>query len=330
MSLADKINQLNLIKTKFLGLGNHTVDSNKKLITEYEVIDHYRKLFKNRENFDKLIDLNLQIKKLLAEYSNTSKNITQQINTVIHNKERGILQYDYERYENQFVDQTLLDVRNDNISEEFVNLVCAVIDSISDWRFAGCVINPIDSKFVHAMIGSEPLYIVSKNDVCIKRVKKRLNNFYAKQRLRVYGRINELPKHIGLSVCVNQFEYMPLDEQGNIMQQIYKQTSPGGQMLITYNDCEQRASLEHTLEGLRFYSTKELTLGKAFSIGWDVVKTETTNNGVWNYAILQKPGELHSIKTSAPIVENIKTKVVEKSLQERIKTDFNRIQGKIK
>jgi hypothetical protein len=308
MSLADKINQLSLIKTKFSDFGNHTVDGVKQFKSEYDVVDHYRKLFKDSDNFDKLVDLNLQITSLLAQYSDTSKKVKQQINAVIHNKERGILQYDHNRYNEQTVDQALLDIRNNNISSEFVELICSVIYNISDWRFAGCVIDPIDARFVENMVGSEPLYIVSKNDVCVKRVRKKLNDFYAKQRLRIYSRIKDLPRHLGLTVCVNKFEYMPLDEQGDVLQQVYKHTLPGGQMLVTYNDCDQRASLEHTLEGLRFYSTKELTLGKAFSIGWDVVKTETTNNGVWNYAILQKPGELHSIKTSAPMVENIKAK----------------------
>jgi hypothetical protein len=308
MSLADKINQLSLIKNKFSDLGEHTAHDVKQFKSEYDVVDHYRKMFKDRDNFDKLVDLNLQITSLLAQYHATSKKVKQQINTVIHSKERGILQYDYNRYNQQSVEQSLLDIRDENISRKFVELLCSVIHNISDWRFAGCVINPIDSRFIEKMLASEPLYIVSNNDVCIKRVKKKLNDFYAKQRLRTYNRIKELPRQLGLTVCVNQFEYMPLDEQGDVMQQIYKHTLPGGQLLITYNDCDQRASLEHTLEGLRFYSTKELTLGKAFSIGWDVVKTETTNNGVWNCAILQKPGELHSIKTSAPMVENILAK----------------------
>jgi len=114
-----------------------------------------------------------------------------------------------------------------------------------------------------------------------------------------------LPPFLGLTVCVNQFEYIPLDEQGDILQKVYKLTLPGGNMLITYNDCDQRSSLEHTLEGLRFYSTKELLIGKAYSIGWNVVTTETIN-GLWQYAILQKEGQLTSNKTSAPIVENIR------------------------
>jgi|DEB0MinimDraft_4_1074332.scaffolds.fasta_scaffold01891_3 hypothetical protein len=308
MNLADKINQLSLIKTRFSGQGEHTAHTIEQFKSEHDLIEHYRKLFRHSDNFDKLIDLNLQIQNLLLQYSDTSKYVKQQINEVIHIKERGILQYDYNRYNTQVVDQTTLDIRNNNISSEFVELVCGVIYKISDWRFAGCVIDPIDAQFVVNMVGSEPLYIVSKNDVCVKRVRKKLNDFYVKQRLRIYNRIKDLPQHLGLTVCVNQFEYMPLDDQGDVLQQVYKHTLPGGQMIVTFNDCDQRASLEHTLEGLRFYSTKELTLGKAFSIGWDVVKTETTNNGVWNYAILQKPGQLHSIKTSAPMVENIKAK----------------------
>lgn len=306
MSLADKINQLSLIKTKFSDLGDLYKGAKKDLKNEYEKVDHYRKLFKNKDEFDALIDLNLQITALLEKYVATSKNIKQQVNNVIHTKERGILQHDYDRYANQDVSQSLIEQRNENISEEFVDLIKNVIHSVSDWRYSGCVIDPVDANFVKQLVANEPLYIVTENKINHKRIRKSLNSYYVKNRLRFYPKITYLPKHLGLTICVNQFEYMPLDEQGKIMSEIYSHTLPGGKMVITYNDCDYRASLEHTLEGLRFYSTKELTLGKACSIGWDIVKTETTNNGVWHYAILQKPGQLTSIKTSAPIIENIK------------------------
>ena len=317
MSLADKINQLNLIKIKFknLDIAHHSLLSD--LQNEHNTVEHYSKMFRDNENFEKLIDINKHIRSLLNQHKNTSVRLKSQIETIIHQKERVILQHDYNRYSSQQLSQDIIDVRNQSISKEFIDVLTTAIFNVSDWKFSACIIDPVDSTFVKQMVASEPLYIVSTNPVNFKRSVKKFNKFYQKQRLRKYNRIKDLPRHLGFTVCINQFEYMPLDEQGDVLQQVYKHTLPGGQMLVTYNDCDQRASLEHTLEGLRFYSTKELTLGKAFSIGWNVVKTENANNGVWNYAILQKPGELHSIKTSAPIVENIKGPVVEMTKSER-------------
>ena len=305
MSLADKLNQLSLIKTKFADLGDHSLDVIKTLQSEKEVVDHYRKLFKNRGNFDKLVDINKQIENLLVEYYDTVTNVKQQINKVVYNKERNILQHDYIRYSTQTVDQDLLDSRNNNINPEFIELVKSAIQRNSDWRFAGCVLNPIDNLYVQTMIACEPLYVVSNNNTSVSRIKANIDNFYFNNRLRLYRSLKGLPPFLGLTVCVNQFEYIPLDQQGDILQKVYKLTLPGGQMLISYNDCDQRQSLEHTLEGLRFYGTKELLLGKAYSIGWNVVTTESIN-GLWQYAILQKEGQLSSNKTSAPIVENIR------------------------
>ena len=306
MSLADKINQLSLIKTKFADLGDHSLDVINTLQSENEVIDHYRKLFKDREKFDKLFDLNEKIRNLLLDYHDASNQVKKQIATVVHSKERNILQHDYKRHATQTVNQDLIDKRNENISLEFIELVKNAIQRYSDWRFAGCVLYPADEKFVQDMIACEPLYVVTNNDVSINRIKDKLNNFYFANRLRLYDSLENLPLYgTGLTVCLNHFEYIPLDEQGDILSQVYHVTLPGGKILVTYNDCDQRQSLEHTLEGHRFYSTKELLLGKAYSIGWNVLSSETTN-GLWQYAILQKEGQLTSNKTSAPMVENIK------------------------
>jgi len=305
MSLADKINQLSLIKTKFADLGDHSLDVVKALQSENEVVDHYRKLFKDREKFDNLFDLNEKIQSLLLDYYDASNQVKKQINSVVYSKERNILQNDHIRYATQTVDQELIDKRNENISQDFIELVKNAIQRYSDWRFAGCVLHPTDEQFVQDMVACEPLYVVSTNDLCVGRVKENLNDFYVTQRLRVYDSLKHLPPDLGLTVCINQFEYIPLDEQSDILTQVYNHTLPGGRMILTYNDCDQRQSLEHTLEGLRFYSTKELLLGKAYSIGWNVISTETIN-GLWQYALLEKEGQMDTIKTSAPVVSNIR------------------------
>jgi len=315
--LANKISQLSLIKNAFRDIGKSSLDQLPTFDNEYKASDHYRKFFKDKQHFDQLIDLNLQIKSLLNQYVDTSKKLQEQVNKTIFQKEQKILQADYERYSKQQIEQELLDNRNQNISDDFVDMVTSIIANSSDWRLSACVIEPTDARFVKTIVANEPLYVVTKNQESIKRVKGSFNNFYAEQRLRIYNDFKYLPKQIGLTLCINQFEYMPLDYQGDILLRAYKHTIPGGRMIITYNNCDNRTSLEHTLSGIRYYSTAELTLGKAFSIGWDVEQSDSASNGIWHYAVLKKPGEISSIKNSAAMVENIKKKVVERSLEER-------------
>ena len=317
MSLADKINQLNLIKTKFKDLDIEYQTLLTDLQNEHNTVDHYSKMFKDNDNFEKLIDINKHIRALLVEHKNASKKLQSQIDTVIHRKETVILQHDYDRYSKQIVTQDVLDIRNHSLSRDVVDILTTEIYNVSDWKFAACIINPFDSTFVKQMVSFEPLYILSSNPVHIKRSVKKFNKFYQKNRLRIYSRMNELPRCLYFSVCINQFEYMPLDDQGKIMKEVFRYSLPGAKFLITFNDCDERASLEHTLQGLRFYNTKQLVLGKAFSIGWDVFKTGKINNGMWNYAVLKKPGVATSIKTAAPMVENIKSPVVEMTKAER-------------
>ena len=329
MNLVDKISQLHRAKTKFYQLGDvkeflkenanspdaslhagwfaDPHDKQRKILSEeYDMIEHYRKMFRNSDELDKLSDLNQQLRDTYKKYRKQIQNTKRMIIKALHSHEVNIMQRDHVRYKTEVVTQELLDQRKDNVSPEFVELVQSVIQRNTDWRFAGCVLNPVDDQYVKAMIACEPLYIVTNNDVSIGRIKSNLSEFFVNQRLRLYNSLEGLPQHLGLTICVNQFEYIPLDEQSDILKQTYEHTMPGGLMLLTYNDCDQRTSLEHTLEGLRFYCTRDLLVGKAWSIGWNVVKSETTNNGMWTYVVLQKPGELYSMKTSAPLVENIR------------------------
>lgn len=304
--LADKISQLALIKNAFKDLGKSSLDQLPMFDFEYEASDRYRKFFRDQQHFDTLIDQNLQIKNLLNQYVDTSKKLQEQVNKTIFQKEQKILQADYDRYSKQQVEQKLLDNRNKNISEDFVDMVSSIIANSSDWRLSACVIDPTDARFVKTIVANEPVYVVTKNQESIKRVKSSFNNLYATERLRIYDDYKYLPKHIGLTLCINQFEYMPLDYQGDILLRAYNHTMPGGRMIITYNNCDNRTSLEHTLSGIRYYSTAELTLGKAYSIGWDVEQSDNANNGIWHYAVLKKPGEISSNKHSATLVENVK------------------------
>jgi SAM-dependent methyltransferase len=302
--LADKINKLSIIKQKFADLGEkHDLDS---LTSEKEIVQHYSKMFRSTDDFNQLIELNNELVKVINEYQQVSKRVSSYVNKVLHKKEINILQEDYRRYLNDQITVEDIQQRDQNVSAEFTNFVKSTINQLSDWRYPGCIINPVNSSLTMEMLACEPLYIISDIQELITDVRKGFNSFYNQNRLRVYNDIIHLPLNtLGLAICINQLEYMPLDAQADLLGKIYNHLQPGGRLLISYNDCDNRTCLEHTLEGIRSYSTKQLTLGKAFSIGFDIKKSSSTNNGMWNYAILSKPGQLHSIKTAVPIVKNV-------------------------
>lgn len=307
MSLADKISQLNLIRNHFRNIGDDTPHMISKLVDEVKLVDHYKDKFKYNSEFNRLSDLNKQLQHELEQYHVTSKRVKDVIAQVIHNKERSILQHDYMNYQKEDLDIELIDSRSQSLSKEIVNEIHARVQNYIDWRFAVIVMHPLDGQFVRNLVAGDPLYVVTQNETIKKRIKKRFNEFYRNNRLKIIARAERLNGRIAsLCLAINVFEYMPLDEQANMLEIMFKKTYEGGTAIITFNDCEQRTSLELTLQGLRCYCTKELVLGKAFAIGWDIESVGSVNNGTWSYAILKRPGELTSIKCSAPIIENMK------------------------
>jgi len=56
-------------------------------------------------------------------------------------------------------------------------------------------------------------------------------------------------------------------------------------------------------------ATKSLIEGLHYGIGYDILEAGNTNDGVWSYMLLQKPGTLTSQKMNAPAIEFVEEKV---------------------
>ena len=157
MSLADKINQLSLIKEKFKGLGaRYDTDSLKN---EWDTVHHYMKMFRVNDDMDHMLDVNRQIQDLIADYKETSRRVTGYVDTVLHKKELNILQDDYRRFEADHITLEHIQARQQYMSEEFVTEIDEVSRAYGDWRFGGCIVNPIDGLFSDCVIGCDPLYL---------------------------------------------------------------------------------------------------------------------------------------------------------------------------
>lgn len=303
--LADKINQLNLIQTRFRNLGIDTGVTLDSLEQDRQNVEHYYKGFRDRQHFDTLLEQNSSLQKLIIDYKKTTDLVREQINTLVTKKERDILQSDYQRYESRIDDDDLVVSRWANMSPEITNHLQQLIQQYSDWTAPAFSYHPIDGRFTQGLIACDPLYVVNDRDGLGPRIKNDFNKFYAEHRLRMYKSIDSIPdKQMRMALCINVLEYMPLDYQGFLFSKLYRKLGPGGIVLITYNACNNRAALELTLNELRCFSSRELTLGKAISLGFDVRQEGDTNNGVWSWAVLQKPGVFETIKRSATIVKN--------------------------
>ena len=306
--LADKINQLNLIQNRFRSLGIDTSGTIESLEQDRQNVEHYYKGFRDRQNFDHLLEQNQSLQKLVIDYKKTTDLVRQQIDELVTKKERDILQSDYLRYESMIDDDELVASRWANMSPEITEHLTQLIQQYSDWTAPALSLHPIDGRFTQGLIACDPLYVVNNRNRFDADIKEGFNPFYAQNRLRLYKDIDDIPdRQMRFALCINVLEYMPLDYQGFLFSKLYHKLTPGAMVLITLNACNNRAALELTLNELRCFSTRDLTLGKAISLGFDVRQEGATNNGVWSWAILQKPGVFNTIKRSATLVKNTVT-----------------------
>lgn len=302
---AEKFNQLHLAVTKITTMGGEEDPRIKELEDEIQALTYYKKMFRDSSRFQTLIQTKQNIIEYLQNQQNQQLDINEYLLKVYEERERNILQKDYAEYENDDISQQLLDTRWNNLSQDFIDAIVSILDRYGDWRYpAADLFTYRADLFSRHMTAHEPLYVVNDSKYH-NTIKKAFNPFFADNRLCLQQTIQELPENqLGFAVCINTLEYLPLDYQGEIFQNMYNKIMPGGNFLISFNNCDFRSSLEHTLEGLRRYSTKDYTLGKAYSMGYDCEFVNSTNNGTWNYALLKKPGTLKSRKRSTPIIKN--------------------------
>lgn len=323
---AEKFNKLHLAVTKIKSLGGNESDLIEQLDQETEIISHYGKLFRDNSKFDNLLQTKIQLVQSLKDQVKLQEDINSYLEKIYASRERTILQQDYAEYETDIISEELLKNRWNNIGQEFIDAVVSILDRYGDWRYPAADLFPYNAQmFSRHMTAHEPLYIVNDKSY-FKNIKDAFNPFFAENRLCLENAIEDLPSNqIGFAVCINTLEYLPLDYQGEIFKKMYKKLMHGGSFLISFNNCEFRSSLELTLSGARRYSTKEYTIGKAYSFGYDCEFTDSTNNGTWNYALLTKPGHLKSNKRSSPIVTNYyPTKLILK--HDGTSEEMNRIQ----
>ena len=122
----------------------------------------------------------------------------------------------------------------------------------------------------------------------------------------MYNNVSDIPDNcVGFASCINLFEYLPLDPIKELAKEVFKKLKSGGKFLITYNDCEERYSLELLDNDFRCLCTKSLISSLMYGLGFNILETGNTDDGVWSYMLLTKPGELTSQKLASPEIEFI-------------------------
>ena len=272
------------------------IDSKKILIDQ-------RKYFSDQSEYDNLYNTIQNIDQQKLVFDQQLKTLQDKLYSQIRKKEIEFLQRDYSKQEQEVVTYELIVERFNSISPVFTQSFQTQIQSVVDWRFPALDLNPGDGRYLRGLVAMDPLYTYITDIDVAKSSRERFNTFFAQRRLRVYDDLDKLPQgQMGVIQATHLFEFLPLDPIKDYFKKVVNLLRPGGKFVFTYNNCEHTNSLDFCANGYRTYCTKELMSNAVTSFGLDIID-EQTWQGSHSFMIVQKPGELQTIKESNGLVK---------------------------
>ena len=298
MKLVDKMITLSSI----LKNNNESLLTNDNLIEKQKFFEKQSSLWKNKSNYETIINILQEMQELTDQYNKQISQVNNQASNLLFKQENEIRQKDYLDYQ-KVVDIKVIQERIDSYTPTAINELSLQIGRYSSWEYAGVELNPSTGRLTNKFLACDPLYIYNGHATDPQKITSQFNSFFGKKRLFFYKNIDDLPTNqLGLAVNIGTYEFMPTDPIKEEMKEIINVLSPGGHFLFTYNDCEQTASLDLCVGTYRCYNTKQLMSTLAYSIGFDVVSSGSTDNGTHSWMVVKKPGDLTTQKLSAPLV----------------------------
>lgn len=267
-----------------------------------EQIDNYLQILSN--NAQTITQAFDQFEKDLLE-------LKQSVKELIRNQETEWLQKSYTFYE-----QTL--ERGDSqrpeavgynrnkrvlISNENEQFLRSRVARYSDWHHPAMIIHPMFEPFMQDLVSSDPLYLIDESAYLLEPVLAQYNELY-QRRLRTYvikesfdyPILDKLPQgQFGLCFVYNYLNFRPFEIIKKYLAEIYQKLSPGGILVMTFNDCERASAVELVEMNYGCYTPSYLVEQLADTLGYEIVY-KWTDGGPSTWIELKRPGQLSSLR----------------------------------
>ena len=190
-----------------------------------------------------------------------------------------------------------------DISEKAHDTILNRISRYSGWQHPAMILHPGVEPWIHHMVGNDPLYLVDESYDLLKPIMTQFNEVY-QHRLRPYtiredqeqDILWQLPNNqFGLILAYNYFNHKPFEVIRRYLTEIYTKLSPGGILVMTYNDCDRWPGVVAVETGVALYTPGSLIQSFAKSIGFEQDFT-WHEDGPWTWIELRKPGVRQSLR----------------------------------
>jgi len=187
--------------------------------------------------------------------------------------------------------------------------------NLTDWRLPGMIVRPGLETFIEDMVPLDPLYIVDHNEALVEPSITKFTQEY-QRRLRKYliddsqseEMLGKLPDNqFGVIFAYNFFNHKPLALIHSYLNEFIKKLRPGGQVIMTYNNCDLAHGVIRAEHAWMLYTPKRLILAHAYHIGFELIRAHDGAGNV-SWLALGRPGDITSLRggqTLAKIVANI-------------------------
>ena len=283
--------QLDLMSTNALRDTNN-LELDK--ITHLFSLENYNNLLDQRKlDIQKSFDaFELELEKL--------KNIVKQEISVLEKPE---FQKSYILYEGEFGNSAeyILNLRKHKIPNP--ELFQARLSRYIDWQHSAMIIRPGIENFIDSMVALDPLYLVDLSHDYLAPALSKFNSQY-QNRLRTYTVKEDLDQEIlgqipndqfALCFAYNYFNFRPFEILKKYLDEIYQKLTPGGVLVMTFNDCDRASAVQLVENFYCCYTPGYLIRELAVSMGYEI-EYSWNDPGPTTWLELKKPGRITSLK----------------------------------
>ena len=191
-------------------------------------------------------------------------------------------------------------VRQLQKDEEFDSILQTRINLNSNWQYPCLEIGCRDGEYTKFLVASDPLYIADLVDDFLESAVTQFPSAYIgrvrKYLITDFYHIENIPKNqFGFIFSWNVFNYLPLKETKELLDQCMDCLRPGGTMMFSFNNCDVIQCAEYVEVGFRSWMPSQLLIDTCKQIGYEIITVRKIEETV-HWIEIRKPGELKTVK----------------------------------